>query len=142
MLINARGQIIHIDFGFILTIGPNVAGVIFENAPFKLTSDYMTLIGGEQSPFYNYFHILLIEGFIAVRKHLDEICDLLIMMSQESYLPCFEKFSIKHFRDRMRLNLSEGDIFEWIKQMIHDSLDATRTVWYDDFQKMSNGIAP
>ena len=35
MLIDYEGHIIHIDFGFLLTISPG--GINFENAPFKLT---------------------------------------------------------------------------------------------------------
>jgi len=109
-LINSKGQIIHIDFGFIFTIGPKFAGMIFENAPFKLTADYMTLLEGENSPLYAYFHILLIQGFLAVRKYADELCDLLEIMSKESTLPCFEKFDIKDFKDRLRLTLEEDKV--------------------------------
>ena len=36
MLIDSQGHIIHIDFGFMLTLSPG--GINFESAPFKLTS--------------------------------------------------------------------------------------------------------
>jgi disulfide oxidoreductase YuzD len=141
LLIDSIGHIIHIDFGFILTIGPGW-GIVFENAPFKFTQDYLTVIGGEKSPLFNYLHELITKGLIAVRKNLDELCDLLSIMATDSPLPCFEKFSMKEFRDRLRPNLPEKDVAIWARHLLHESLTSNRTVWYDDFQKMSNGIMP
>jgi phosphatidylinositol kinase/protein kinase (PI-3 family) len=40
-MINRRGQLIHIDFGFILGISPG--NMNFETAPFKLTSEMVDL---------------------------------------------------------------------------------------------------
>ena len=36
MLIDSQGHIIHIDFGFLLTLSPG--GINFESAPFKMTN--------------------------------------------------------------------------------------------------------
>lgn len=141
-MMDSKGHIIHIDFGFMLTTGPNVAGVIFEIAPFKMTKDYMTMIGEQSSSVYTYFQILLVKGFVAVRKHLDEICDLLTIMSKQSPLPCFEKFDMHSFRESMRLSLRDEDLGPWVKALFDESLSSLRTVWYDDFQRMSNGIEP
>jgi phosphatidylinositol kinase/protein kinase (PI-3 family) len=41
-LIDAEGHIIHIDFGFMLSISPG--GLGWESAPFKLTNEYVDLI--------------------------------------------------------------------------------------------------
>lgn len=141
-MMNSKGHIIHIDFGFILTTGPNVAGVIFEIAPFKMTKDYMTLIGEEKSSMYTYFQILLVKGFVAVRKHIDEICDLFDIMRKQSPLPCFEKFDLQSFKDSMKPNMKDEEVGHWVKGMFEDSLSSLRTVWYDDFQRISNGIEP
>ena len=142
LLIDAKGHIIHIDFGFILTIGPSVLGNVFENAPFKLTQDYLGLIGGESSPLFTYFQLLLIRGFEIVRRNMDELCDLLDIMSKQSTLQCFEKFELKEFRERMKPGLTTSQIPAWVTQLTKDSLTSKRTVWYDDFQKVSNGIIP
>lgn len=47
LLIDNRGHIFHIDFGFML--GSSPGNVNLESAPFKFTEEYMDLIGGMQS---------------------------------------------------------------------------------------------
>jgi hypothetical protein len=44
ILIDNEGHIIHIDFGFMLSNSPGSVG--FEAAPFKLTQDYVDVLGG------------------------------------------------------------------------------------------------
>ena len=100
---------VHIDFGFILSIAPGGA-FAFENAPFKLTPDYLALMGGVNSQMFEYFKILLYQGFMAVRKYVDDFCDIVEIMSKESNLPCFEKFNIKDFRERFKQNLYDKDV--------------------------------
>ena len=48
---------IHIDFGFLLGTSPG--SINFENAPFKLTKEYVDLMGGLESPNYAYFKGLI-----------------------------------------------------------------------------------
>lgn len=108
-MINSKGHLIHIDFGFILSIAPG-GSFAFENAPFKLTPDYVALMGGTQSSMFEYFKILLIQGFMALRKYVDDFCDVVDIMSRESNLPCFEKFNIKEFRERFRQNIADSEV--------------------------------
>ena len=53
ILIDNEGHIIHIDFGFVLTLSPGNLG--FESAPFKLTKEYEELLGGKGSDLFNYY---------------------------------------------------------------------------------------
>jgi len=55
------GHLVHIDFGFILSISPG--NMNFENAPFKFTKDYLEIMNGKGSSYYQYFHELMVEGF-------------------------------------------------------------------------------
>lgn len=50
ILIDIDGNVIHIDFGFILGMSPG--GINFESSPFKLTEEYVILMGGKDSPDY------------------------------------------------------------------------------------------
>ena len=54
----------------------------FESAPFKFTQEYLDIMGGLDSPMYEYFESLLIRGFIEVRKHMDEFINLIKIMAE------------------------------------------------------------
>jgi phosphatidylinositol kinase/protein kinase (PI-3 family) len=45
ILIDTEGHIMHIDFGFILSIAPG-KGIKFEKAPFKFKMEYLAILGG------------------------------------------------------------------------------------------------
>lgn len=69
ILIDIDGNIIHIDFGFILGMSPG--GINFESSPFKLTEEYVLLMGGKDSPDYIEFVDLFCRGMEALRKRCD-----------------------------------------------------------------------
>ncbi|KHJ81888.1 phosphatidylinositol 3- and 4-kinase, partial [Oesophagostomum dentatum] len=87
ILIDADGHLIHIDFGFILSISPRNLG--FETSPFKLTSELIGVMGGLDSDLYFYYKTLLLRGIIAARKHHERIMTIVQIMSKGSQLPCF-----------------------------------------------------
>jgi phosphatidylinositol 4-kinase len=49
-MIDSKGHLIHIDFGFMLQNSPG--GISFEGAPFKLTQEYVELMDGVESEMY------------------------------------------------------------------------------------------
>ena len=53
LLLHAQGHIIHIDFGFILSNSPGNAN--FESAPFKLTNEFVQVLGGPDAPLFRRF---------------------------------------------------------------------------------------
>lgn len=61
VLIDNEGHIIHIDFGFMLSNSPGSVG--FEAAPFKLTHEYVDVLGGLGSPEYEDFKRLCKKSF-------------------------------------------------------------------------------
>lgn len=61
VLIDNEGHIIHIDFGFMLSNSPGSVG--FEAAPFKLTQDYVDVLGGVGSPDYEQYKKLCKQAF-------------------------------------------------------------------------------
>lgn len=54
-------DIIHIDFGFMLSNSPGSIG--FEMAPFKLTQEYVDVLGGTDSPKFQEFRTLCKKAF-------------------------------------------------------------------------------
>lgn len=61
ILIDNEGHIIHIDFGFMLSNSPGSVG--FEAAPFKLTHEYVEVLGGVGSPEWEDFKKLCKQAF-------------------------------------------------------------------------------
>ena len=45
MIIDKDGHLVHIDFGFMLTDAPG-KGIRFETSPFKLTAEFVRILGG------------------------------------------------------------------------------------------------
>eukprot|EP00048_Salpingoeca_helianthica_P006987 m.105081 g.105081 ORF g.105081 m.105081 type:complete len:214 (+) comp14192_c0_seq5:230-871(+) len=102
ILLDGAGHLLHIDFGFILSNSPRNLG--FETAPFKLTEEFIDVMGGCESDMFRYFKVLLLRGFLAARKHMDRLLtpiEILQRGQQHSKLPstrqslfCFPSVSL------------------------------------------------
>lgn len=55
-------------------------GLKFEKAPFKLTQEFIDVLGGEQSKKFKKFRKYLQTGFMALQEHADKIIVLVEMM--------------------------------------------------------------
>lgn len=69
ILLDGRGHLVHIDFGFILEISPG-GNMRFESAAFKLSHEMTQLLdpgGARASAPFRRFQELCIRGFLAVR---------------------------------------------------------------------------
>ena len=75
-----NGNIIHIDFGFILGISPG--NLNFENAPFKITKEYIDILDGQDSNIFQYFKSLLVRGFIILKHHFDIFVKIIDIMAK------------------------------------------------------------
>ncbi|GAB4820846.1 hypothetical protein N2152v2_007892 [Parachlorella kessleri] len=143
ILLDDEGHIIHIDFGFMLSNSPG--GVNFESAPFKLTREILEVMDsnseGKPSELFDYFKVLMIQGFLAVRKHVDRIT-LLVEMMAGSGCPCFKSkvAAVQGLKKRLSLTAPEHQVVELVLGLISDSLDAWRTRQYDYYQRVLNGI--
>ena len=145
ILIDNKGHLIHIDFGFLLSNAPG-KGLKFENAPFKLTHDMVDCLGGIEGKYFEEFRKLLKKGFLAVNKHRHKIIILVEMMwcGHGRKLECFEKGQEAINELKLRLNPKEdihkADIFKHVDNLIGQSVDNWRTKWYDIFQYYVQGI--
>ncbi|KAJ2394896.1 phosphatidylinositol-4- kinase, partial [Coemansia sp. RSA 2559] len=75
IMLDDQGHIVHIDFGFILDIAPG--GITFESAPFKLTTEYVQVMGGsaDAQP-YKLFCELCIKAYLASRPYAEMIIQI------------------------------------------------------------------
>ncbi|RWS04579.1 uncharacterized protein B4U79_01736 [Dinothrombium tinctorium] len=140
ILLDSEGHIIHIDFGFILSTSPKNLG--FENSPFKLTLEFVEVMGGIGSDMFEYFKILILQGLIAARKHHERLVTLVEILQTNSQLPCFKTgpSTIKALRERFHMNLTEEQLQLLVNNMVDDSLHSLTTRLYDGFQYLTNGI--
>jgi len=140
ILIDKDGHIIHIDYGFMLTSSPG--SLNFEKAPFKLTQDFIQMMGGLQSDMFNYFKLLCIRGFLELRKHWERIVILAEMMLPGVKMGCFagRDVAIKELKERFQLGLTEEECVAFVTNLIKDSANNWRTESYDNYQYFTNGI--
>ncbi|XP_075700786.1 phosphatidylinositol 4-kinase beta isoform X2 [Rhinoderma darwinii] len=139
ILLDAEGHIIHIDFGFILSSSPRNLG--FETSAFKLTSEFVDVMGGLNGDMFNYYKVLMLQGLIAARKHMDRVVQVVEIMQQGSHLPCFHGSStIRNLKERFHMNMTEEQLQLLVEQMVDGSMRSITTKLYDGFQYLTNGI--
>ncbi|CAO1619945.1 unnamed protein product [Parajaminaea phylloscopi] len=140
ILLGSDGRLIHIDFGFMLGISPG--GVGFEAAPFKLTQEYIDILGGLDSPKFEEFKKLMRQGFKDARKEAERIIMIVELMQRQSKLPCFAlgELTASNLRDRFALALSAQQVDDFVDRLILASCASSYTRLYDTFQYYSQGI--
>ncbi|XP_049849622.1 phosphatidylinositol 4-kinase-like [Schistocerca gregaria] len=137
------GYIIHIDWGYLIFNSPGSMG--FENAPFKLTQEYVDVLGGVDSAQYKLFKQLFIDGFFELRKYADRIIqmvEIMFMCGNTQKLPCSigGYQAIESLAQRFMRNFSDQECICQLENLIFLSYGNWRTKRYDNFQWYSNGI--
>lgn len=143
ILIDNQGHLIHIDFGFFFLSSPGKNSG-FESAPFKLTKDFVELIGGSHSHSFHRFRNLCYRTFLELRKNCFEIT-LLVQMLMEGNedLNCFRgrpHDAIKGMKERFRLDLSDKACQEYVNRLIDESIENWTTTCYDRYQRCFVGV--
>lgn len=140
IMIDDKGHILHIDFGFCFDIAPG--GVKFERAPFKLTPEMLAVMGGDDpntSQSYRWFEELIIKAFLCSRPYCEKLSHLVSLML-DSGLPCFKPETMRNFKNRFVLEKSEREAAEFMLGCIKKSAANVTTKVYDEFQLITNGI--
>ncbi|KAJ4921831.1 hypothetical protein JOQ06_024657 [Pogonophryne albipinna] len=139
ILLDSEGHIIHIDFGFILSSSPRNLG--FETSAFKLTSEFVDVMGGLDGDMFIYYKMLMLQGLIAARKHMEKVLQIVEIMQQGSHLACFHGSStIRGLKERFHMSLTEEQLQVLVEQLVDGSMRSITTKLYDSFQYVTNGI--
>jgi len=145
VMINTKGQLIHIDFGFAFGMAPGHE-FSMERAPFKLTKEYVDVLGGPKSEKYEEFKMVFIAGFKAARESSQIAIGLISIMMYRSNYPCFSgsryggDVAITKFKKRLLLDVPDSKIDARARALVDNAYNNLGTVLYDDFQKATNGI--
>ena len=132
LLLDDDGHIVHIDFGFILGDSPGM-NMNFENAPFKMTREYVELLGGLDSDAMVMFQDLFLRGFFALQRHTEGLAAIVQLFCGSTTA---KKGAAEGLRTRMHFARSQTDVLG----LVRDSMDNWRTKQYDWFQQRTNGI--
>lgn len=145
LLIDSEGHILHIDFGFLLSIAPGGSFSV-ETAPFKLTEEMVDLLGGLDSPLFGDFVTAFTKGFIALQANCENILAAITVLSHNSSFPCFVGKPVgpilEKLHARFRTELNVSDAVKHCLDLITNSYGHYGTRQYDTFQYYSNGILP
>lgn len=142
IMIDNEGHVCHIDFGFMLSNSPG--SVAFEASPFKLTYEYIDVLGGINGEAYKKYVQLMKDGFKALRKHADQLVSMCEIMQKDNMQPCFEagdQTSVQ-LKDRFRLDIKdESEVDKFVENdLIGKSMGSMYTRMYDQFQLLTQGI--
>lgn len=148
LLLTRDGHMVHIDFGFMLSNTPG--DMAFEQAPFKLTTELVAVMGGKDSASFSYFRELCVQGFLEARKpsNTQRILLLVEMMSSgvggQLQLPCVANQAtstlVSSIKDLFAVRRSDEDIRCMVDSLIEHSLDNWYTRQYDNYQSLQNAV--
>lgn len=146
IMIDMRGHLIHIDYGFCMgmCVGHEFT---MERAPFKLTEEYVEVMGGSDGEAYQEFKRLFVEGMIEARSKCQIALGLVEIMMYQSNYPCFSGRrygggqALRGFRERLMLDVPDDKVEAKARDLIEKARDHWGTRAYDAFQQWSNGYA-
>lgn len=122
-------------------------------------------MGGPEGDMFNYYKMLMLQGLIAARKHMDRVLHIVEVMQQGtcadmrprlhathsqcidsalfpgSQLPCFHGSStMRGLKERFHMSLTEEQLQLLVDQLVDGSMRSLTTKLYDGFQYLTNGI--
>ncbi|KAJ1457677.1 kinase-like domain-containing protein [Pelagophyceae sp. CCMP2097] len=131
ILLDQAGHVIHIDFGYML--GGSPGGLNFETAPFKLTDEYVDILGGIGSPNWDVFAVTFARGLHALGAKVNVLKALLELSGPSQAAEALAE----RFRD---LDGDPRTTARVAARLIHASAGSERTKRYDTFQWFQNRI--
>ena len=146
IMIDTRGHLIFIDFGFALGMAPGHE-FSMERAPFKLTKEYVEVMGGRRSECYKEFERLFVAGLEECRRNSQIALGMVEIMMYKSNYPCFTGWrygkgvALRRFEKRLMLRVPEKRVKRKALRLIRRSRGHFGTYLYDAFQHATNGYA-
>ncbi|GAX10642.1 phosphatidylinositol 4-kinase A [Fistulifera solaris] len=146
IMIDTKGRLIHIDFGFALGMAPGHE-FSFERAPFKFTKEYVEVLGGVGSDCYKEFERLFVAGIEVARKNSQIALGLVEIMMYKSNYPCFsgsrygDGKALTNFQKRLMIDVPDSQVKARALKLIRRSRQHFGTYLYDVFQHATNGYA-
>jgi len=86
--------------------------------------------------------MLVIKGFLELRRHVDKLISLAEVLIRGPNMPCFYAGhdTIAALRARFYADKNEQDCIQHVYSLIEESVNNWRSVEYDRYQRITNGI--
>ena len=141
IMIDNKGHIMHIDFGFLLGTSPKNLG--FERAQFKLVKSYVDILDGLDGKMFKYFKSQMAKGLIEAKKYYEIIATIIKIMSH-SNLACLAGQNVEDLINALHkkflFGYSNEQVEKYVDEMIYNNYENFWTKKYDQFQYWTNGI--
>jgi len=147
ILMDRDGNIIHIDFGFVLGDTPKMCKVpiFYEKAPFKLSDEYWDVLGGwniNQGGLGVRFCHMFEHAFACAAAHVDEISALveatLLTLTQSPHQARMQANGVRN-RLKMRGPSGSREQKSFIMELVNAARTSMGTATYDWLQRNMNG---
>mmetsp|Transcript_10013 Transcript_10013/g.26715 ORF Transcript_10013/g.26715 Transcript_10013/m.26715 type:complete len:757 (+) Transcript_10013:158-2428(+) len=143
LLLDSKGHLIHIDFGFLLSNSPG-GNREFEKAAFKLTTEMVELMGGIHSGYFHLFRKLCCRGYVEVCRQRNKLLLMVdLMMQGNTEMPCFVRgrhYVLSSLSARLTPGKSSGERKRFFNKLIDSAAGNLTTKGYDMYQKCFTGI--
>lgn len=144
LMIDSDGHIIHIDFGFLLSNSPG-GNMEFEKSPFKLTNEMVQVMGGTKSGAWKLFRKLCVQGYLEACRYANKVMLMVdTMYPGNESMPCFlqgREYVLENMRERFGVDLTRKERASKMLKLIDTAHGNWTTKAYDQFQRLSLGIA-
>ncbi|OAG29300.1 phosphatidylinositol 4-kinase [Nematocida displodere] len=134
ILIDSHGQMLHIDFGFVLGTHPGFYSV--ESAPFKFSAEYADLVGPQRM---GRFNDEFLRGFLSLRKNMDHIITLVESVSISGTIPSITPYATEALRERFSPGMTEEEFIGYATDIVARGMKNVFTDLYDSFQYYTQG---
>jgi len=118
LMVNNKGNLFHIDFGFILGKDPKPYP-----PPMKLCKEMVEGMGGDKSAGYEKFKVKCCECFLELRKHGRLIVNLFHLMIHSGALGVNDPLkAIEKLHDRFRMDINDEEAEKFLLDLLEASI--------------------
>ncbi|CAD7925832.1 unnamed protein product [Amoebophrya sp. A25] len=118
LMVTSRGQMFHIDFGFILGKDPKPFP-----PPMKLCREMVDGMGGKDSPYYRSFLSNACEAFKILRRHQNLLLNLLYLMS-DAGIKDISHFALSKLQEKFLPEMNDEAAESQFITLINESVNA------------------
>jgi len=134
LMLTTSGNLVHIDFGYILGRDPKPLP-----PPMKLSKEMIDAMGGMNSEHYQDFRKECYTAFLYLRRHANLILNLFGLMVEASVpdIALEPDKTVRKVQDKFRLDLTEEEAVQFMQNLIDVSATAIMAAVVEQFHKMA-----